>query len=353
MSAPVVAVRLRALGDVTLATAAFRSLAEGYPDAPLHVVTESRFAPLLEGQPGIARVWALERPTRSTLETMRGLRGLNPALAVDLFGNARSALLARGSGARSVWGFDMRGRGRLYHHTVPRVAHPGLEQREYAAASLLRLARAAGGRDLPALPQLVLTEHARRAGEEALARAGVREPGRTVALVPAGSWPTKTWPLSHAAVLATRLQSAGHPVLAIGGPGEEPALARLAALSPGTHTLRAPDVAALAGAIAPLSALVGTDSGPRHLAVAFGVPTYTWFGPAHPDAWTPADPRHQYWRTSLPCRACERTVCPHWNCLPALSPEEAADRVLAHLQRHGRDGRDGRPSPDLRTAAGA
>ena len=201
---------------------------------------------------------------------------------------------------------------------------------------LFRSARAAGGGDVPALPRLVLTEAARRAGEAALARAGVTEPARTVALVPAGSWPSKTWPLSHAAGLALRLQTAGFPVLAIGGPGEEHALARLAALAPDTRTLRAPDVAALAGAIAPLRALVGTDSGPRHLAVAFDVPTYAWFGPAHPDAWTPADPRHGYWRTSLPCRACERTVCPHWNCLPALSPAAAAERVLAHLERHGR-----------------
>jgi ADP-heptose:LPS heptosyltransferase len=100
-------------------------------------------------------------------------------------------------------------------------------------------------------------------------------------------------------------------------------------------------VAVLAGVIAPLRALVGTDSGPRHLAVAFGLPTYTWFGPAHPDAWTPPDARHGYWRTPLPCRACERTKCPHWNCLPALSPDEAAERVLTHLARHPRQRLDG------------
>ena len=336
MNAPVVAVRLRALGDVTLATAAFHSLASGHPDAPLHVVTESRFAPLLEGQPGIARVWPIERTTRSTVRTMQQLRALRPALAVDFFGNARSAVLARGSGAASVWGFDLRGRARLYDHTVPRVTHPHDDRREYAAASLLRLARAAGGGDVPARPHLVLTDAARRAGADALASAGVSAPARTVALVPAGSWPTKTWPLSHAAVLATHLHAAGYLVLAIGGPGEEGLLARLAALAPGTRTLRAPDVSALAGAIAPLRALVGTDSGPRHLAIAFDVPTYTWFGPAHPDAWTPPDPRHGYWRTALPCRACERTACAHWNCLPTLSPAEAAERVLAHLEQHGR-----------------
>ena len=331
MSGAVVALRLRALGDVTLATAAFHSLAEGFPGRELHVVTEKPFAPLLQDQPGIARVWALERTTWSTLQILRTLRSLRPAVAIDFFGNPRSALLARLSGAKRVWGFDMRARARFYDHTVPRVAHASDEQREYAAASLLRLARAAGGAAVPAFPRLVLTERARRTGAEALARAGVDAPERTVALVAAGSWATKTWPLSHAAVLARGLRAAGHPVLAIGSEAERGALARLSALALGTLTLRAPDVAALAGAIAPLRAVVGTDSGPRHLAVAFGVPTYTWFGPAHPGAWTPEDPRHAYWRTSLPCRACERTTCPHWNCLPALSPEEATERVLAHL----------------------
>ena len=329
----VVAVRLRALGDLTLATAAFRSLALGHPESALHVVTESRFAPLLEGQPGIERVWPLERTWGSTLQVLRALRALRPSIAVDFFGNPRSALLARGSGAPRVWGFDVRGRARAYHHTVPRVQHPGDDHREYAAASLLRLARAAGGADVPARPCLELTDRARREGERALARAGVQLPARTVGLVPAGSWATKTWPLANAAVLARRLMDEGHAVLAIGGPGEETLLARLVTLAPGIGTLAAPDVAVLAGAIAPLAALVGTDSGPRHLAVAFGVPTYTWFGPAHPGAWTPDDPRHGYWRTGLPCRACERTVCPHWSCLPTLSPEEAAARVLSHIVR--------------------
>jgi ADP-heptose:LPS heptosyltransferase len=131
-------------------------------------------------------------------------------------------------------------------------------------------------------------------------------------------------------VLARRLLEAGHRVLAIGGPGEERVLERLATLAPGTSTLRAPDVAALAGRDRAArgarrhrqrAAPPGDRVRPAHV---------HWFGPAHPGAWTPDDPRHGYWRTSLPCRACERTVCPHWNCLPALTPEEAAARVLEH-----------------------
>src|SRR5262249_30013460 len=146
------------------------------------------------------------------------------------------------------------------------------------------------------------------------------------------------------------LQQAGHAVLAIGSAAERGPLARLSELAPGTLTLHAPDVAALAGAIASLRAVVGTDSGPRHLAVAFNVPTYTWFGPAHPGAWTPADPRHAYWRTGLPCRACERTVCAHWNCLPALAPEDASERVLAHLSLFHVHRSSGASSADIRSA---
>jgi len=73
-------------------------------------------------------------------------------------------------------------------------------------------------------------------------------------------------------------------------------------------------------------------------AAALGIPTFAWFGPTHPDTWQPPGERHGHWRTSLPCRGCDRTRCPHWNCLPGLAGADAAARVLAHLARHVRDG---------------
>ena len=120
MSGPIVAIRLRAMGDVVLTTPALASLAAGHPDAALHVVTEPRFAPLLAGLPFVARVWPLERTHAGTFRVLAGLRRERPALAVDFFGNSRSAIVARGSGARQVWGYDLRGRRALYHATVPR-----------------------------------------------------------------------------------------------------------------------------------------------------------------------------------------------------------------------------------------
>ena len=79
MSDAVVAIRLRAMGDVVLTTPAFRSLAAGGRE--LHVVTESRFAPLLDGLPWIARVWGIEReiPTGKTVTLTSNAGGGCPA----------------------------------------------------------------------------------------------------------------------------------------------------------------------------------------------------------------------------------------------------------------------------------
>ena len=96
------------------------------------------------------------------------------------------------------------------------------------------------------------------------------------------------------------------------------------------------DVGTLAAVIERLGAVVGTDSGPRHLAAALGRTTFAWFGPTHPDTWNPRGERHGFWWTDLPCRGCDRTRCPHWSCLPALEPPVAAGLVLGHLERHGR-----------------
>lgn len=347
MSEAVLAVRLRALGDVVLTTPALRSLAEGHPGSELHVVTESRFAPLLEGLPFIRRVHGIERTDASTRTAIAALRRQPFAVAVDFFGNSRSAVIARGSGARAVWGYDLRGRRALYTRTVPRELRGAGDRREHAMAVHLRLARAAGGADVALAPQVARPAAAASEADALLAAAGIVHPARTVGLVPAGSWPTKMWPLSHTAVLARALLGSGFEVLALVGPGEESLAARLVALAPGVRVSPPCGVAALAAIIARLRAVVGTDSGPRHLAASFGVPSFAWFGPTHPDTWNPPGDAHGFWRTALPCRGCDRTACPHWNCLPGLSPESGARLVLDHLERHERT------PADLGPAAGA
>ncbi len=334
MSARVLAIRPRTLGDVVLLTPALRALAKGLPGAALEVVTEPRYAALLGAQPEVRRVWPLQRTPAGTLALIRRLRARRFAVAVDFFGNPRTALITRLAGAAVTAGYDLRRRRDAYRVRVPREIRPGPDRREYGAATHVRLALAAGGADDGVATRLQLPDGADRTASALLERAGIAAPSATIGFVAAGTWPTKTWPLSHAARLAARLAGSGYEVLAITGPGEARVAAALARFAPATRLLPDCDVVALAAVIRRLGAVVGTDSGPRHLAAAFGVPTWTWFGPTHPDTWTAPGP-HGYWRTSLPCRACDLTSCPHWNCLPSLHPDDAFARVIAHLEAHG------------------
>jgi ADP-heptose:LPS heptosyltransferase len=335
MGETVLAIRLRALGDVVLTTPALRALKRGHPDAALEVVTEARYAPLLEGLAAVDRVWTLERTHSATPRLVAELRRRSIRVAVDFFGNPRSALLTRLCGARRRFGYALRGRGSWYHVQVPRSVDPAPGRREYAAATHVRLAIAAGGVEDGLEPRIALTAAAMREAAALVAAAGFAATDSVVGLVAAGTWPTKRWPVAYAALLAERLRREGRPVLLLAGPGEDAVTRAVCERLPDLPVLPPCGVGTLAAVVARLGAVIGNDSGPMHIAAAFGVPTFAWFGPTHPDTWTAPAPRHAVWRSSVPCRACDRTVCAHWNCLPELAPERAAELVGEHLRRHG------------------
>jgi ADP-heptose:LPS heptosyltransferase len=280
-------------------------------------------------------VWTVDRTLGGTARRIAALRRQRVELAVDFFGNPRTAAIAALCGARRSAGYDLRGRRNAYRLRVPRELAPERGRREHAAATHLRLAVAAGGVADGLDTRVAVSGAAREAAAGILAGCGLST-ARTVGLVAAGTWPSKTWPLSHAAVLARRLLAAGWAVAAILGPGEDSIGEDLAELAPGVRALPPCDVGVLAAVVERLAAVVGVDSGPRHLAAALGVPTFAWFGPTRPDTWNPPGELHGFLRTDLPCRACDRTHCPHWSCLPGLEPEAASALVLEHLSRHGR-----------------
>jgi ADP-heptose:LPS heptosyltransferase len=333
MSDAVLAVRLRALGDIVLVTPALRALRNAAPGTTLEVVTERRYADLVAALPGVSRVWPLERTAAATLALARELGRRRYRLAVDFFGNPRSALLVARAGAERRAGYILRGRDRVYDVRVPRTGRRPDGRGEYAADTHVRLAEAAGGRGDGEGPRLVLEPAWREEAAGLLERAGVREPQRTLGLVAAGTWPTKTWPASHAAALARRLIQQGREVLLVRGPGEEAVTGTLRRLVPALKVMPPSGVTGLVAALARLGAVIGTDSGPRHIAAALGVPTFAWFGPTHPDHWQPPGASHGYWFSPLPCRGCDRTRCPHWSCMPGLSPAEAGRLVITHLER--------------------
>src|SRR5205085_3084119 len=135
-------------------------------------------------------------------------------------------------------------------------------------AAQVRLALAAGGLADGVEPRLAVPDAARTDADARIAGAGVSDRARAIGFVAAGTWGTKTWPVSHAARLARALIDAGWQLLVLSGPGEERTTATLARLAPGVRVLPPCGVGEMVAVVSRLAMLVGTDSGPRHVATA-------------------------------------------------------------------------------------
>lgn len=166
-------------------------------------------------------------------------------------------------------------------------------------------------------PRLLVSMRARERTNERLARAGLA-PGAPFVLVNAGGRPgsAKAFPPENLArVLDEIAGNARELALVIAcAPGEEASARACAAACTRAKPLLldAPpiELAELVALCAAARLLVTADSGPRHLAHAFGVPSVVLAGPT--------DPRHtaEYEsvvfvaRTTVPCGPCHRETCP-------------------------------------------
>jgi len=330
--------RLRQIGDVILTLPVVEALHRAFPGARIDYLAEEGPAQAAEGHPAIDRVLALGRgPVAALLPAPPGLlvrlRGARYDWVVDLYGNPRSAALARWTGAPVRIGPDRRGRRRLYTHPVP---SPGAVP---AVAHHLAMLAAVGIEAPPAAPRLHLAPAELERGR-GLLEGALPSDGSRVGLHVGNRWPAKRWPEERFAALLRALPRLGARGVLLAGPGEEPLARRIAeAAGPG---LPAPVIAGLPlreywGVIAALDALVTNDGSPLHAGPALGVPTVGILGPTEPEIWFPYDPRdgHQLLCREIWCRPCHRHECDRLDCMDWI---EVADALAAVRRALGRGG---------------
>ena len=187
-------------------------------------------------------------------------------IAVDLQGAIRSAVLARWSGARMVYGAaEPRESPASLWYTRPVIARgmhvieQNLSVAEAVAQKKLSLPRVEFPRDV----------EAERRMEQRLAAAAI---GEFAILNPGAGWGAKRWPAQRYGQVANALARDGvHSILNC-GPGED-ALAREAeAASEGAAMAMKCSISELIALTRRAKLFVGGDTGPLHLAAALEVP---------------------------------------------------------------------------------
>ncbi len=246
-------IRLRSLGDCVLTTPALALLKQFRPDLRVTVVVEPRFAAVFEGNPDVDRITG-------------GFAAAD--LTVNFHGGPRSMALTLGSRFRA--GFGHHKGAFLYSHRIPRAQEIlGIERRVHTAEHL------ASAMFWMGVPQSEIPR-ARLFAEPP------RERGNYAVIHPFASAPDKTWPASRFIDVARRL-SGLEPVF-LAGPNDETTPFE------GFRILRNEPLAHVKSVISGAALFIGNDSGPAHIAAAFGVPVVVIFGASDPVTWGP-------WRT--------------------------------------------------------
>jgi ADP-heptose:LPS heptosyltransferase len=271
-------IQFRRIGDAVLITPALDAVREAWPEARVHLLAEDPVPELFRGDPRVQVVW--RRPPRTALlRLVRRLRRERYDLVVDFQNLPLSAFLARATGGYSV-GFRRRLRTPFYHRAVDLGAHRGSD---YTADHKLDLLRSLGPVPSALMPRL------HPPAPDPVSWEGLGN-GPRIALVPVSPWAHKRWaPEAFAETARILHRETGAVFVLAGGPGEEDTLAAVSTgLGRVPHRCRefsslSPFLSLLGGA----DLFLGNDSGPRHMAIALGVPTVAFFGPHDPAQWTP------------------------------------------------------------------
>ncbi|MDQ6938931.1 MAG: glycosyltransferase family 9 protein [Verrucomicrobiota bacterium] len=142
------------LGDIVHTLPAVAAIRDANPDAEITWVINPEWASILRGNRDVDHVHIFPRgefsglgAPRSLLPWLKKTRAMRPDVAIDFQGLLRSALIAKISAAKEIWGMsDAREGSRLFYHHAAKVSRT-----EHAVERYLKLAEAFGANIAEAL----------------------------------------------------------------------------------------------------------------------------------------------------------------------------------------------------------
>jgi heptosyltransferase I len=292
-------VRLSAMGDIIQGLPAAVMLRQEFPHATIGWLIEERWAELLcaLSTPRSGRR-SPERPLVDAIHTVRlkqwrsslfdtqtweriaaslsDLRSRQYDAAIDLQGAARSALLARWSGATTIYGAAQprENIASLWytHKNITRAPHV-VEQYAEIAQEVIGKPSAIPDAEFPRDPV------ADQAVEKRLRELDLCD---FVMLNPGAGWGAKQWPAERYGEVAQGLARNGIRSFINFGPGEESLAKAAEGASAGTARAASFSIGELIALTRRARLFIGGDTGPMHLAAALHVPVVAVFGPTDP-----------------------------------------------------------------------
>jgi heptosyltransferase-2 len=329
------------LGDVVMATPAIRALrALAGATGRLVGIMRPYVSEILSGTNWLDETILYEKQSGrfpfASRDVYQQLREAEFDQVVLLTNSLRTAWMAFRSGARERIGYAGDMRSWLLTKRLPRPRSPLATIDGY-----LQLASAAGAEIGSRRLELKTTAADERAADTAWESLSLPPGERVVLLNSGGAYgAAKRWPAEHSAKLARRIVADGHSwVLVNCGPAERMIAKEIETLAGDPRVVSLARFGELPigltkACIRRSRIVVSTDSGPRHIAIAFGRPVVTLFGPTDPTATATHFSGETSLSLGLDCQPCMARVCPlgHHRCMRDLTVERVYAAVRKALE---------------------
>jgi heptosyltransferase-2 len=330
------------VGDIVMATPFFECVRDNFPEARIVGCVRRYAAGILADAPWFDEILPChDKDLGGLRETANALRRVQPDAAIVLPNSWRAVLSPWLAGVRQIYGYLRHGRGlMLSGGPEPQRDGRGAVVPRPMVDYYLELARWMELR-LPErpVPKLYMSPETVREGERRLASYGIAPGDLVVGLNPGAKFgSSKCWPAEHFAALAEILQKEfSCKLLLLAGPGEEELAATIVAKSRASLVNTGPDridLSQLKPLVKRCDLLVTNDTGPRHYAVAFGVPAVVVMGPTD-HRYTDANlDRTVVVRQELPCAPCHLKVCPlQHECMTRITPDMVLEAARGLMGR--------------------
>jgi heptosyltransferase I len=345
----ILVVRLSAMGDVIHTLPAVQALRHEFPRAHIGWLIEERWAELLcapsfprsgprsAQRPLVDEVhtvdlknWGKSFFSLATLQRIakvwNDVRDFGYDIAVDLQGAMRSAILARFSGARVVYGaaepWETAAAMWYTRKVITRGRHV-VEQNLSIAQDISKNIQ------MPPISPALLPCSPK--SEERIAqRLEEMQIHKFAILNPGAGWGAKRWPSARYGEVACRLAGIGISSVVNYGPGEDRLASNVEAASKGMAKPICCTISELIALTRRASLFIGGDTGPLHLAAALRIPVVGIYGPTNPVRNGPYGTRSIVLRSAVSVTTHRRKASPDEGMLSIGSDEvaTAAEQLL-------------------------
>jgi heptosyltransferase-2 len=330
------------IGDAVMTLPAVGVTREHFPNAEITILANPVVSPVFACHPWVDRVITFDEKgahngIAGRLRLAGELRKQQFDLAIVLPNSLNSALVPWLAGIPVRVGKTGDGRTMLLTHRFPRSLQPeGVHQSQNYLA-ILEYFGITGSKK----PQLLVTTAEEDAAiSSRLDGNGIKEGDFVLVINPGATYGSaKRWYPERFAVVASTLASVwGAKVVITGGPGETAIAADIGRDLAGNCLNMAgrTSVRELMALVKRSNFFITNDSGPMHLAAAFGVPLVAIFGSTDHSTTYPLSDNAIVIREAIDCAPCMKRECPTDHiCMKAVMPETVIEKALElHRRLH-------------------